>query len=113
MYAAASKGFVPCASVRGLHPALRDQALVEAARALGNITRHEDARHVLLQLRVDEVRARDTLDVSGRNNDWTNIGVSLRQFCANWYQIIAEAPAYDPRTCRSARSIHMRLPQTP
>ena len=52
MYAAASKGFVPCASVRGLHPALRDQALVEAARALGNITRHEDARHVLLQLRA-------------------------------------------------------------
>lgn len=31
------------------------EALVEAARALGNITRHEDARHILLQLRVDEV----------------------------------------------------------
>jgi hypothetical protein len=31
------------------------EALVEAARALGNITRHEDARRVLLQLRVDEV----------------------------------------------------------
>merc|ERR1712182_189528 len=31
------------------------EALVEAARALGNITRHADARGILVQLRVDEV----------------------------------------------------------
>jgi hypothetical protein len=33
------------------------EALVEATRALGNITRHADARAVLVQLRVDEVLA--------------------------------------------------------
>jgi hypothetical protein len=31
------------------------EALVEATRALGNITRHADARGILVQLRVDEV----------------------------------------------------------
>jgi hypothetical protein len=31
------------------------EALVEAARALGNLTRHEDARHLITELRIDEV----------------------------------------------------------